>query len=192
MHLNRLFLLVSLPSMRSVSAFCCGRYKQCFSPKNRDDCVTDRQIALEIVSKSDYLKNIEYKDTVQFVPPVMVGKVVKVYDGDTITIASKLPNCETPIYRFSVRLSGIDSAEIKGKTANEKKIAIHARDKLYELIFGQMVHLKNMSKEKYGRILADVYLDDLHINKWMLDNGLAVPYDGGTKNRPAEWDSLHP
>jgi endonuclease YncB( thermonuclease family) len=119
----------------------------------------------------------------------MVGKVIKVYDGDTITIASKLPNTETPIYRFSVRLSGIDSAEIHGKTQTEKKHAIIARDKLHDLIYGQMVHLKNISTEKYGRMLADVYLDNLHINKWMLDEQLAIPYDGGAKHRPQEWDN---
>jgi endonuclease YncB( thermonuclease family) len=118
-----------------------------------------------------------------------VGKVIKVYDGDTITIASKLLNTDNPIYRFSVRLNGIDSAEIKGKTANEKRIAIEARDKLHELVFGKMIHLKNISTEKYGRILADVYLDELHVNQWMLDNNLAVKYDGGTKHRPIEWDT---
>jgi endonuclease YncB( thermonuclease family) len=166
----------------------CGRFKKCFSPFE-GPCFTDKKIQKQIDTKCDYLKDIEYKDTIGFVPPILVGKVIKVYDGDTITIASKLPNTENPIYRFSVRLNGIDSAEIKGKTANEKKLAIKARDKLHELIFGKMIHLKNISTEKYGRILADVYLDDLHVNQWMLDNGLAVPYDGGTKIRPAEWDT---
>ena len=166
----------------------CGRFKKCFSPFE-GPCFTDKKIQKQIDMKYDYLKEIEYKDTIGFVPPILVGKVIKVYDGDTITIASKLPNTETPIYRFSVRLNGIDSAEIKGKTANEKRLAIEARDELHELIFGKMIHLKNISTEKYGRILADVYLDDLHVNQWMLDNGLAVPYDGGTKIRPAEWDA---
>jgi len=166
----------------------CGRFKKCFSPFE-GPCFTDKKIQKQIDTKYDYLKEIEYKDTIGFVPPILVGKVIKVYDGDTITIASKLPNTENPIYRFSVRLNGIDSAEIKGKTANEKRLAIEARDKLHELIFGKMIHLKNISTEKYGRILADVYLDDLHVNQWMLDNGLAVPYDGGTKIRPAEWDT---
>jgi len=190
MRIVCLFFILSMESMRNIAGFCCGRYKTCFSPKNRDDCITDPQIASELASKQLYLKDLEYKDTTPFIPPIVVGKVIKVYDGDTITIASKLPNCETPIYRFSVRLSGIDSAEIKGKTSNEKRLAILARDRLHELIFGKMVHLKQLSTEKYGRILADVYLDNLHVNKWMLDNGLAVPYDGGTKHRPAEWDSL--
>jgi len=99
-----------------------------------------------------------------------------------------LPNNDLPIYRFSVRLRGIDSAEIKGKTIAEKQIAMHSRDELHKLIFGKIVHLKEIATEKYGRILADVYLEDLHINKWMLDNKLAVPYDGGTKIRPDEWN----
>ena len=165
----------------------CGRFKKCFSPSEKA-CFTDKKIQKQIDAKYDYLKDVEYKDTVGFVPPILVGKVIKVYDGDTITIASKLSNKDKIIYRFSVRLNGIDAAEIKGKTANEKRLAIEARDRLHELIYGKMIHLKNISTEKYGRILADVYLDELHVNKWMLDNSLAVEYDGGTKHRPIEWD----
>jgi endonuclease YncB( thermonuclease family) len=47
------------------------------------------------------------------------------------------------------------------------------------------ITLKNVSLEKYGRILADVYCDGIHINQWMLDNKFALPYDGGTK--VSEW-----
>ena len=145
----------------------------------------------EIANKNfeEYLYHVEYKDTKQFIPPISCGKVIKVYDGDTITIASKIPNTDLPIYRFRVRLSRIDSAEIKGITNIEKNMAIKARDALHELIFGKIVTLKNVSIEKYGRILADVYLEDIEISKWMLDNKYAVPYDGGKKLRPLEWDN---
>jgi endonuclease YncB( thermonuclease family) len=128
---------------------------------------------------------IEWKDTFAFVPPITEGQVIKVYDGDTITIASTLPIVNSPLYRFSVRLSGIDSAEIKSKNNNEKDLAKLARDKLSELILHKNVTLKNISTEKYGRILADVYLDELCINNWMLDEGYAVEYYGGTKT--ASW-----
>lgn len=145
----------------------------------------------EIVEKNfdEYLYHVEYKDTKRFIPPIHSGKVIKVYDGDTITIASKIPNTNLPIFRFSVRLTRIDSAEIKGETPIEKEIAIKARDALHELIYGKIVTLKNVGIEKYGRILADVYLDDLDISQWMLDNNYAVPYDGGKKIRPADWDN---
>jgi hypothetical protein len=56
---------------------------------------------------------IKWSDTVPFTVPITGGYVIKVYDGDTITVASKLPFDNSPIYRFSIRLAGIDTPEIK-------------------------------------------------------------------------------
>ena len=131
--------------------------------------------------------NITYDNTVPFVPPVTYGKVIKVYDGDTITIAAKLPYPKSPIYRISVRLNGIDTPEIKGQTQKEKDLAKKIRDTLQIKLLNKIVQLKNTSSEKYGRLLADVYLDDICINTWMIEQGFAVPYSGGTKSRPDEW-----
>jgi len=130
---------------------------------------------------------IEWKDCKPFVPPINSGYVIKVYDGDTITIAAKLPYPTSPLYRFAVRLNGIDAPEIKGKTADEKQSAQAAKHALENLILHKTVTLKNINTEKYGRILADVYLDNLNLNKWMLDNKYAVAYDGGTKKSPDSW-----
>lgn len=121
------------------------------------------------------------KDAIQFVPPITEGEVIKVYDGDTITIVSKLPYDASPLYRFSVRLAGIDSAEIKGKTDKEKALAQEAKNALQDLILHKVISLKNLKTEKYGRILADVYIGELHVNQWLLDNNYAVKYLGGTK-----------
>ena len=129
-----------------------------------------------------YLNNVSWKTCAPYVPNVTGGKVIKVYDGDTITIASKLNNStDDTIYRFSVRLAGIDCAEIKSKTEFEKNLAICSRDALHGKIIDKFVDLKNVSVEKYGRLLANVYCDGLFINDWMLQNGYAVPYDGGKK-----------
>lgn len=135
------------------------------------------------------LHEAEWDNTAPFVPPVTQGKVIKVYDGDTITIASKLPYKSSQMYRFSVRLRGIDCPEIKSKSLAEKDLAMNSKMCLFNLILGKIVHLKNVSTEKYGRILADVYIDNLHVNTWMLENKLALPYDGGKKTRPPEWDN---
>ncbi len=128
------------------------------------------------------VEHVTWKNTVPYIPPVKLGMVIKVYDGDTITIATLLPHYDT-VYRFSVRLFGIDSAEMKGGSFAEKECAIKARDALASKILGKNVFLENVSLEKYGRILADVFYGDVHINKWMLDQGLAVPYNGGTKHK---------
>jgi len=137
--------------------------------------------------KSKSSTYIEWKDCLPFVPPISSGYVIKVYDGDTITIASKLPYNESSLYRFPVRLNGIDAPEIKGKTDDEKISAQAAKQALENLILHKTVVLKNIQQEKYGRILADVYLEQLNLNKWMLDNKYAVPYDGGTKKSPDSW-----
>ena len=108
--------------------------------------------------------DIKWEDTVEFTFPIEGGRVIKVYDGDTITIASKLPFDNSPLYRLSVRLNGIDTPEIKGKTDDEKIAAKQVKDALSKLILHKYVTLKNIQTEKYGRILADVYIGELHIN----------------------------
>jgi len=133
---------------------------------------------------------IHWNQTIPFIPPINQGQVIKVYDGDTITIASKLPYPESPLYRFSIRLFGIDSPEIKGKTTEEKEAAKKSQKALEDLILHKIIYLKDNAQEKYGRILANIYVDaptnenpgnQIHINKWMLDNGYAYEYDGKTK-----------
>ena len=134
------------------------------------------------------MENVTYDNATPFVPPITHGKVVKVYDGDTITVAAQLPYPESPIYRFQVRLNGLDTPEIKSKSSTEKMLAAKSRDALSNLILNKIVQLKNTTTEKYGRLLTDVYLGELNVNQWLIDNKFAVRYDGGTKSRPPEWD----
>lgn len=138
-------------------------------------------------NENEFDNVITSNEAIPFVPPISSGFVVKVYDGDTITIISRLPYSKSELYKFSVRLSGIDCPEIKGHNIDEKQCALLAKAELEKLILNKDVTLKNLKTEKYGRILADVYLGDLHINKQMLDKCLAVEYDGGTKKTPKSW-----
>jgi micrococcal nuclease len=155
----------------------------CFNNNNNTNVPLVLNPVLSPSPKSSFKPEtpIVWSDTLQFIPPVNTGQVIKVYDGDTITIAGHLPYDGSPLYRFSVRLNGIDCAEIKGKSEEEKQCALRARDQLSQLIMNKTVILKNVKNEKYGRLLADVYVGDVHVNQYMLDNGLAVKYDGGTK-----------
>jgi endonuclease YncB( thermonuclease family) len=134
--------------------------------------------------------DIQLCDTYEFTFPVEGGRVIKVYDGDTITIATKLPfKMETPLYRFSIRLNGIDTPEMKGKdvTAEEKNAAQKAQKFVSNLVLNKYVTLKNIKNEKYGRILADVYIGEIHLNQLLLNERYAVAYSGETKLRPKSW-----
>jgi micrococcal nuclease len=133
--------------------------------------------------------DIKWEDTVEFTFPIIGGRVIKVYDADTITIASKLPYDSSPMYRLSVRLNGIDTPEIKGKgiSDEEKEAAVFARDYVSNLVLNKFVKLENIQSEKYGRILADVYIGDIHLNDLLIKERYAVKYDGGTKIKPKSW-----
>ena len=170
------------------------------SKKDKFEKIVDESI-LEQIKEVDQIKNqeqikelevknmriIKWEDTTAFTMPITGGQVIKVYDGDSITIASYLPMDSSPLFRFSVRLNGIDTPEIKGKNEDEKTAAKAARDALSNLILHKVITLKNVDTEKYGRILADVYLDDLCINDWLINEHYAVKYDGGTKIPPTSW-----
>lgn len=133
------------------------------------------------------MEHITYKDTVPFVPPITGGKVVKVYDGDTITIATALPYENSPVYRFSVRLKNIDCPELRTSDPTEKECAQLARDFVSQLLLNKMVILKDVELEKYGRILANVFYEDKNISDVLCDARLAVKYDGGKKQSPENW-----
>lgn len=134
---------------------------------------------------------IDYVETIPFIPPIKGGQVIKVYNGDTITIAAKLPYHDSPLYRFQVRLKNIDCPEIRGKTEDEKTMAKVAQKELENIVLHKYVNLKNMGTEKYGRILADVYFNNIYINDYMLEKRLAVPYDGKKKIVPINWTKYH-
>lgn len=141
-----------------------------------------------------------WEDTREFIAPVHGGEVIKVYDADTITIATMLPFVPGTImdddkpFRFSIRLRGIDAPEMKGKNVSEeeKAMAILARDFVASKVLHKRVRLENVGNEKYNRVLADVYTEDgVHLNALLLQERWAVPYDGGTKQSPASWQRYH-
>lgn len=135
------------------------------------------------------LQEATWENTIPFVPKINHGRVIKVYDGDTITIAAKLENGgpKSDVYRFSVRLLGIDTPEMKSHYEAEKNLAKKAKEALSEQILGQMVTLENVSMEKYGRVLANVMYKGKNMNEWMIQEGHALKYNGGTKEIPEEW-----
>ena len=143
------------------------------------------------------LEDATWKNTIEFVPLVTGGKVIKVYDCDTITIATQFPylttlNESNIMYRFHVRLLGIDTPEMKTKNEDEKAIAHLAQKTLSDLILNKNVSLKNTSLDKYGRVLANVYTENgIELSNWTITNRFAVSYDGGTKKSPKSWSDYY-
>ncbi len=102
------------------------------------------------------------------------GVVLRVYDGDTLTITSDL--FEKP---KRVRLVGIDTPEINFNGEGQGDIAIAARDYLEALVpKGTVIKVdlgKNGSLNR-RRLLGTIYLGDQNINLTMIESGHAAVY----------------
>ena len=113
------------------------------------------------------------------------GKVVNVYDGDTIHVVIIVFN---RLYKFKCRLSGIDTPELR-VSRNDPHRELHRQAGLKvakyvsDLINDKLVRLEIHSYDKYGRLLCDVYTyNGVSINQLLVDKKFALPYDGGTKS----------
>ena len=114
-------------------------------------------------------------------PYVYRAEVTSIYDGDTLNAILDLGMSLK--MEVACRLHGLDTPEIHGKSASEKEAAVRARDRLRELLLGKLVLIHSVAKpDKYGRLLCEVWTDDIHINQLLLDEGHARPYSGGTKS----------
>lgn len=103
-----------------------------------------------------------------------VSKVIKVYDGDTITV---LIDLGFYIHVEKVlRLNRIDAPEIRGA---DKAAGIRARNFLEQVLEEAdeiIVETIKDKKGKYGRYLAEIYADGVNVNDLLVEVGLAKPY----------------
>ena len=113
---------------------------------------------------------------------VTVSKVISVYDGDTFRVdIDSLP----PIVgkNIAIRLNGVDTPEIRGKCKYEKDLAVKARDFVRnKLANAKEIKLTKLQRGKYFRVVADVMVDGVSLEKELLDNKLAYKYTGGKKS----------
>lgn len=113
---------------------------------------------------------------------VTVTEITSIYDGDTFraTIADWPPIVGN---RIAVRVKGIDTPELKGRCEQEKALARKAKQATVNMIrSGRKIELRNLQRDKYFRLLADVFVDDKNLAAMLTAQGLARTYHGGTKS----------
>lgn len=134
------------------------------------------------------LKSIKEIKTFSYEGLKVHVKVYSVYDGDTCNVIFKdTLDKDSQFKRIRCRMAHYDSAEIKGKSDKEKKLAISARDYLSERVLGKIVYVHFQKNDKWGRPIIEMYMkkgDQLSINQLMIKNGYGKPYEGGKKE---EW-----
>merc|ERR1711934_1032480 len=134
---------------------------------------------------STLIEKLELKNTNHY------AKVIDIYDADTITCILFFRDVPTII---KIRLSDIDSPEMKPNSGTEneqikeKAFAIIAKIALSKMIFdnNNIVYIKTHGSEKYGRTLADIFLNEkseISLNQILVDLKLADSYHGKTKEK---------
>lgn len=108
-------------------------------------------------------------------------EVVSVYDGDTFTV--NIPAWPTIVgEHIGIRVNGIDTPERTSKNSKVKELSGIAKECASTMLkSGKKVELRNIKRDKYFRIDADVYVDNVNLADVLIDKGLAKPYDGGKK-----------
>lgn len=107
-------------------------------------------------------------------------EVESVYDGDTVKIKDRYLN----YLPLSVRINGIDTPEKghRAKCEKERRLAIKAKSYLEYLINEYDYYFIIVGWDKYGgRILADLYINNVNVKHTLIKEGLAKEYHGGKK-----------
>lgn len=101
---------------------------------------------------------------------VIKGEVIKVYDGDTITVFKSNE-------KHKIRLDGIDAPELKQKFGKE------SRNFLNQKLLGKNVEIKIKNIDIYQRKVGEVYQNSELVNLTMINEGYAWHYFEYNKNK---------
>lgn len=102
------------------------------------------------------------------------GKVVSVADGDTITV---LDSQKT---QHKIRLQGIDAPERAQAFGNKSKQSLH------EMVHGKQVTVDYQKKDKYGRVVGKILLNNTDVCLEQLKRGMAWHYKQYANEQPKE------
>ena len=94
---------------------------------------------------------------------VTVSRLLRVIDGDTFACDI---DTHSPIAgkNISIRLRGINTPELKSKDPELRKFAYEEKERLSDLLHNaRIIELRNLGRDKYFRINADVYIDGENI-----------------------------
>ena len=95
----------------------------------------------------------------------LTGKVIKVSDGDTITVL------DSNNQKYKIRLQGIDAPE------TQQAFGETSRQSLASLVYDKEVIILWDKRDKYARILGKVIVDGRDANYEQLKKGLAWYYN---------------
>ena len=117
------------------------------------------------------------------------AKLDRVVDGDTV---DALIDVGFDIwFKKRIRFKGVDTWESRTRNLEEKALGLKAKARTKELLEevsskSGYFRIKSYGLGKYGRVIADVFIEDKNGKQWnvnqtLISEGHAYIYDGGKK-----------
>jgi len=101
----------------------------------------------------------------------LLGRVVAVLDGDTVTILDQSKA------QHRVRLAQIDAPEIgHGKNKPGQPFGNASKQSLSELVFGKDVRAECPESDRYGRLVCTIWVGSMDANLEQVKRGMAWVY----------------
>ena len=101
-------------------------------------------------------------------PMIFIGVVIHVEDGDTLILVLR------DAQKLTIRLSDIDAPEIKhGKDRPGQPYGTQAKELLQQLTLRRDVAARCYEKDRYGRRVCRISVNDIDINAELVKTGLA-------------------
>lgn len=104
------------------------------------------------------------------------AKLIKIIDGDTIDAEIDL-GFKISV-RKRIRFLGINAPETRTRDLEEKQAGLKAKSRL-ETLFDTskgVFTLKSHGVGKFGRVLGEIFIENININELLLEEGLASKY----------------
>jgi endonuclease YncB( thermonuclease family) len=109
----------------------------------------------------------------------LIGRVVRVADGDTVTVL------DASNMQWKLRLMGIDAPE------NKQAFGQKSKANLSSLVANKQVRVEYTKKDKYGRTVGKILVDQIDANLEQVKAGFAWHYKQYLKDQTSEDRSLY-
>ena len=118
----------------------------------------------QLLQKTNLLDSVDPGTISTATSEQIVGRVVRVIDGDTVSVLDKNNT------QHRIRLAQIDAPETKQAYSNV------AKEALSSLVANREVTVKVDGIDRYQRVLGELFIADQNVNLYLVRNGLAWAY----------------
>lgn len=168
LKLFTLYATLLFTTTACATAYKCGNtYTQ--SPCGENSEVIEFQDQPKQAVQSQQIKSAQSSSSSPKTLKIITGKVIRVADGDTITLKSYQG-------KEKIRFAQIDAPETSHFGSTPQPFGKESAAFLRSLVSGKNVRVEVEAVDQYGRNVGTVFVDGINVNRELIKNGYAWVY----------------